>query len=128
MREIKFRVWDSLKKRMIYDGVEWNIGMILKNKKDFELMQFTVLKDKKGKEVYEGDILDDYDGNNNLQWRGIVCYEINRAGYEIKIIESSSLPKGTHNLMFGTGNSCYPYAEVVGNIYENLELMKGGNK
>jgi len=73
MREIKFRAWDNINKRICYfqPGFEWNDEYDLwylspadwgKRVSDvpygenINLMQFTGLKDKNGKEIYEGDI------------------------------------------------------------------------
>ena len=71
MREIKFRVWDTEKKKMSFVGaIDWNNPNdppITCNTRDNKLyryppeelllMQYTGIKDKRGKEIYEGDIV-----------------------------------------------------------------------
>lgn len=61
MRTIKFRAWDGDRmQRVLTLGL--NEGFVSTNKlhsdiEDFKLMQYTGLKDKNGREIYEGDIL-----------------------------------------------------------------------
>ena len=78
---------------------------------DVELMQFTGLLDKNGKEIYEGDILKFYFGS---KWeRDQVQYDDKYAHYSLK--ESNI----TLNFFIENEDTL----EVIGNIYENPELI-----
>jgi len=62
MREIKFRAWDKERKTMLSPDdlchLEGNVSKALKESSPhLELMQFTGLKDKNNREIYEGDIV-----------------------------------------------------------------------
>lgn len=132
MREIKFRAWDG--KRMLNNvGFHPHIIQALWRDKDngynendggayiispeftqYHLMQFTGLRDKNGREVYEGDI---------IQWRG---HEV-RAGKQIRPLRIHRVVWEIYDLGI-TANICNPAAgldcEVIGNIYENPELLE----
>ena len=113
MKETKFKVWDKLKNKMISEGVEWNIGMINEHKDDFELMQFTGLKDKNGKEIFEGDIIKaTYEQEFEF---GEVFWDNDSASFDIR----GDNWKSMENLQ-----EAPQYYEVIGNIYENPELLE----
>lgn len=109
MREIKFRAWDKENKIMV--GVDLIGEHVLKitdgeweSIDDFEVMQFTSLKDKNGKEIYEGDI---YKAKMHVVKTG-------------RTIESIEVVKDIR------GDNVYYYdeVEVIGNIYEHPHLLE----
>ena len=125
MREIKFRAWIENEKRMKEVlGFRFHLrDVLLENGQieDFkcvEIMQFTGLKDKDGKEIYEGDILGSlYEGE--LCAEGIVSYSEELGNYLLVGVDEYA----------SDSDYCYDadewnQLEVIGNIYENPELME----
>lgn len=125
MREIKFRAWHKEKKiigkvlgidilhKEIYFSNE-NINCYEYTEfKDIELMQYTGLKDMREKEIYEGDILFESFGEKYYK----VVFENGsfRAEFERDFEEYS------FDLIDVVAQGC----EIVGNIYENPELLGG---
>jgi uncharacterized phage protein (TIGR01671 family) len=117
MREIKFRAWDKIKKKMyeaysVTNGemcVDINFTNECENgsRIDLEWMQFTGLHDKNGKEIYEGDLMRNFDNSISL-----VEYK------EIEASDDATAPG------VGFQFSQEPFnIEVIGNIYENPELL-----
>lgn len=128
MREIKFRAWDKINNKMCDYGSDeactlWEDGCdfmgmsFISCQPNVIWMQYTGLHDKNGKEIYEGDIVKrtcDLIGAEDDGFTGIVKYEC--AAF---LLES-----------FDGKNGRYLWddvqeLEVVGNIYENPELLGG---
>lgn len=124
MRELKFRVWihDWGGGRMEYDGFAVNeSGKVLfldeevytvgrRANQDRIVMQYTGLKDRNGKEIYESDILlvkyDDWSKDKIYpNTRCIVKWNAEKVQFDIE----------------DRGNGSW---EVIGNIYQNPELIK----
>jgi uncharacterized phage protein (TIGR01671 family) len=120
MRTIKFRCWDE--DRMIFNPmidftgeyptvVEWEEFM------DYPIMQYTGLKDKNGKEIYEGDLLRWIHHKQEIALDTyLIKYESPSFVYEVwrygKILEDYNDPMRDMEEF-----------EVIGNIYENKELL-----
>lgn len=125
----RYRAWDKLDKE-IYEVEEINwfdgefdfIGDGITFKRDadeVELMQSTGLKDKNGKEIFEGDIVSLYSvarviKKNNLL--GFYIEEGEKIGYFSDIVDVDRLEFFVKD--FGE------VAEILGNIYENQELLE----
>lgn len=118
MREIKFRAWDKINKEMFnVESINFQERRVYRDVvsyrdfNDIELIQYTGLKDKNEKEIYEGDILSN--GNNEKPYKVIFENGSYRAEFEGDFDEYS------FDLIDIVAQGC----EVVGNIYENPELM-----
>lgn len=123
-REIKFRAWNKIDKIMgDLLALRDDTGMILMQKphstvyrldpKDCEVMQYTGLKDKNGKEIYEGDITRDKNGSI-----GVVQYNSERAYFEEVYLSGNRNFLPEESIMEALD------LQVIGNIYENPELLK----
>ena len=116
MREIKFRAWDVVYKKMIFSDVMIEINGKLKftsnvwtnnhNDYSFKLMQFTGLHDKNGKEIYEGDIF--------IQDRYVMVMQYKQDEARFQLDNNDHVT-----------SSYFQELEVIGNIYENPELLEG---
>lgn len=119
-REIKFRAWDKENKIMRYSTSNFQIytdspttGFVFWtdgyhqdwDSEEVELMQYTGLKDKNGNEIYEGDIV------KNREWTGSVEFDPN---------EGYFFTDKTDKLRYRINS----FTEIIGNIYENPELLK----
>lgn len=133
MRGIKFRVWDKKTKKMrkinsiVFDQLTeeiklvnlWgrdiieNKDIIIQRESGYILMQCTGLKDKNGREIYEGDIY--HMGDKNIRYvvvwndSGLVGKQLGSKSYAGLIYWQSKI-------------------EIIGNIYENKDLLEVGNE
>lgn len=144
-REIRFRAWDKKWGVMFDNDIMLNGGrelvkfakrnspipevqnahgglLLPTDDENMIFMQYTGLKDKNGKEIYEGDITQ---GENSLQ---VVKWVESSAKFGVKVIKSDFV------LLRGCTFPIQQYVkdgtlqcvfEVIGNIYENPELLEG---
>ena len=137
-REIKFRVWDTYNKEMLdvqeldyadsYNGQPMIRTTMYNDYFDTEemiLMQYTGLHDKNGKEIYEGDIVlyKDWEmayeggGNDSFINKGIVEYCEDNCCYNVTERQTVDIT----DVLYKDNEDL----EVIGNIYDNPELLGG---
>ena len=136
----RFRAWDRKNKRMLYniqcaydggciedkdgedveDCYEGCFDCFLPKEWQGENYQYIVeqctgLKDKNGKLIYEGDIVDIFNWQHNKSQKGIVKYADNDACFGIFVSKMCYI---------AFSNIDEEYIEVIGNIHKNPELLE----
>ena len=126
MRDIKFRAWNPQQKRMFYPNtVHLLNGIQIPDERCYDqsdtasdvinkpvaIMQYTGLKDKNEKEIYEGDIVQDFQKfNADVRFlNGAFKYCSNLDGTPVDYLDIQSIIEDK--------------LKVIGNIYENEELL-----
>ena len=145
MREFKFRAWDEQNKIMhnevefMRSGTERNDWILFKSDKQkleqgnvlnnpyfqqqIKLMQYTGLKDKNGVEIYEGDIVV-YDDTPYNAHTSILTGIIKMENLSFKLISIKPDSLGYRKMLIGNDDFFNVKSKVIGNIYENPELLK----
>lgn len=128
----KFRAWDKKRKRFA-KVIAINLYLkqvVLKDItvpfEDAEIIESTGLKDKNGVEIYEGDILLNTASENQEDWKKWrVHYADGRFLIDYKQIPKDKRKRKNLELEDLCEDNVWIYGlEVIGNIYENLELLK----
>ena len=149
MREIKFRYWDTIRKEFITAGDVYLLmnGRVLAGDMDnlplvditenVVKIQYTGLKDKNGREIFEGDIIGTWEQDEYIPERdsggGIVGYDVKEGFSQIGIVAFNNawFTYETKKHIAGRKEKIYAPLDftndlfIVGNVYENPELLKG---
>lgn len=124
MREIKYRAYHkTLKIELEVLVIDWinelvdlEGGLIEQEFKDVELLKYTGLKDKNGVEIYEGDIVLNFE--HNQETKGVIVFV--RGGFRVAL----NIKGFKFNLPFNSFEENESSLQVLGSIYENPELLE----
>ena len=106
MKELKFRVWDKERETL------FGIAITYLDSENKNISKFTGLHDKHGKEIFEGDIIKIKDETYRITYNG--CF----SSFDMTNIDKAKQYKDLYIL-----NRDYQKSEIVGNIYQNRELL-----
>ena len=132
-REIKFRGKSKDNGKWLYGnlqvpgkpGVEyfmWDEELYQRAVYPETVGQYTGLKDKNGKEIYEGDILELTDTIRDLDATAEVAYNEEETSFCLRLIDSNAVGTRSLGSWLNLGYRC----AIIGNTHDNFKLMKGG--
>ena len=132
----KFRAWEKNMNAMIpVENIDFlakqiNTNSVWRMFHEIELMQSTGLKDKSGVEIYEGDILKTFSNIN--KYTDSFAKDIEPKFEYTTVVRDGACFKTTYEkrasyVLNENSGSMVEHMEVIGNIYENPELI-GGNR
>lgn len=104
----------------IFDLPVWEIFPGTPEQRPFEVMQYTGLKDKNGREVFEGDIVTVVDVGE--VFTGVVIYDLEECDFKATNGEED------YGNQFIYISNTTEEIEVLGNVYKNPELLKEANR
>lgn len=126
-RPIKFRAWNEKVSKMIdlkaitplaMDANLKTDGLFIPFEEGLHLMQFTGLKDKNGKECYEGDLVNIDSNLCKVKFNShFTC------GWDFEIVHSMGCYPFSRICKHFNNTGCKDF-EIIGNIYENSDLLK----
>ena len=143
MRNIKFRVWDIERNFLatIITAIHFNIdelptcveycddnsdmGCVVETGEgEFILLQYTGLKDKNGRDIYDGDVLDISSSYHSGKYLAVVEFRDPVSGVQLDTFKDDC-KIGVLGKEWWGNQKCQHLYQVIGNIYENPELLKG---
>lgn len=132
MREIKFRAWNGKEMFTNWDWLtsEEGMGITLVGwlNNNYQVMQYTGLKDKNDKEIFEGDIIKISYGTVNFENKKEIVTDVyfGKAAFRYRHKDESGSVLDFNSVKIVRGYERITQdVEIIGNIYENPELLKG---
>ena len=136
MRKVKYQAWDQKEKFMLSWNVlvaQFNLNNVLLRPEPcgLKLREYTGLKDKNGVEIYDGDIDQAENGDKN-----VIVFLLKAGTYcvmpmDIYLNNDYQNEAFSQEFMYGFGYDLFfdnltpgKYLNVIGNIYENPELLE----
>lgn len=122
MKNLKFRIWDKVENKYIFitkrEDYDW-LAVAVEYPELYDVQQFTGLLDKQSKEIYEGDIIK----NNERETYNIWKVSFFQGVFGILGNDGKHYPLREFTKIGSSQSEIQIFLEVIGNIYENSELL-----